>query len=230
MVYVDIIYCHRPVHFKAIDHFKAVPPLWCTPPIKWSSFKLKHLGWNNETLRQSRIFGIWIPIFPRFSSQAKNATQSDLVVYILSSWLKNKGWYCIEPWCPEVHWKCHQKHSRTPVKFIHIEAPRGGGKFSTLLQIQGYGLGSTCCEASDPNNKIQLGSGWLEAYSVRDNFKTLNIARNHRVMNSTRNAPEKMTLSDTTFTRDSLALNHGVRNSTANVPNRDAPGHSFRTY
>jgi hypothetical protein len=122
-----------------------------------------------------------------------------------------------------VHWKCHQKHSRTPVKFIHIEAPRGGGKFSTLLQIQGYGLGSTCCEASDPNNKIQLGSGWLEAYSVRDNFKTLNIARNHRVMNSTRNAPEKMTLSDTTFTRDSLALNHGVQNSTANVPNRDAP-------
>ena len=104
-----------------------------TPSIKWSSFKLKHLEWNNETLSPSRIFGIWIPIFPRFSSQAQNATQSDLVVYILSSWLKNKGGYCIEPWCPEVHWKCHKKkHSRTPVKFIHIEAPRGGGgKFST---------------------------------------------------------------------------------------------------
>ena len=116
-------------------------------------------------------------------------------------------------WFPHAH----DHRSKLPSQWSTWEE----GNFSTPNPT--WQIWSRCCKASDPNNKIQLGCNWLEAYSVRDTFKGHNIALNHRVMNSTGNAPEKLTLSDTTFTRDSLALNHGVRNSTANVPNRDAP-------
>ena len=116
-------------------------------------------------------------------------------------------------WFPHAH----DHRSKLPSQWSTWEE----GNFSTPNPT--WQIWSRCCKASDPNNKIQLGCNWLEAYSACDTFKGHNIALNHRVMNSTGNAPEKLTLSDTTFTRDSLALNHGVQNSTANVPNRDAP-------
>ena len=110
------------------------------------------------------------------------------------------------PWFP----LAHDHPSQVPLHWSTWEE-----EVSSQLQIEAARFGSKCCKASDPNNNIQMGSNWLEAYSVRDHFKSHHITLNHRVMNSTGNAPETLILSDTTFTKDSLALNHGVRNSTA---------------